>query len=482
MNWKPIVNLTSIVVLLVSFFMLLPLGVSLYLDEGDQTALLYSFGATFSAGLIPFVLTRRFRKEDLRHRDGFVTVTLSWIVVTFFGSLPFLLSQTFTTFTNAYFEAMAGFTTTGASVLEDIERVPGGILLWRSLMQWLGGMGIVLFSLAILPMLGAGGMQLFKAEVPEITVDKLRPRIVDTAKSLWYIYASLTAMAFVLYLLGGMSPSDALNHAFTTLATGGFSTKNSSIAHFNSPYIDGVATVFMFLAGVNYTLYFHAFKGDLSRFARSDEFKFYVRVTVAAVVLVTLNLWRKDFGTLLESIRYASFQVVSIMTTTGYSTADYEGWSYFAQIILVILMFFGGMIGSTGGGMKQVRVLLMFRQSYRELYQLIHPRAVTALKLDGKFLPKEILGSIWGFLFLFLIIWVGATLLLAYSGVDLVTAATTAVSALCNVGPALGAAGPADGYASLPRVAKWILVFCMLVGRLEVYTVIILFIPHFWKK
>ncbi len=482
MNWKTIVNLTGIVVLIVSFFMLFPIGVSLYFNGSDLIALIYSFAATFLSGMALFLLTRKSRKEDLRHRDGFIAVTASWVVVTFFSSLPFLFSHTFVSFTDAYFEAMAGFTTTGASVLGNIEGTQKGVLFWRSLTQWLGGMGIVLFSLAVLPMLGGGGMQLFKAEVPEITVDKLRPRIVDTAKALWYIYASLTALAAILFILGGMSVYDGISHSFTTLATGGFSTKNTSIAYYNSPFIDAVTTVFMFLAGINYTLYFYAFKGDLSKFARSDEFRFYLRVTVVAIALLTIDLWGRDYSTLLESVRYASFQVVSIMTTTGYATADYEKWSYFAQLLLVILMFFGGMIGSTGGGMKQVRILLMFKQAYRELYQLIHPRAVTVLKLEDKFVPKEILGSIWGFLFLFLIIWVSATLVMALQGIDIITSASTVISALCNVGPALGGAGPAENYAGLPLMAKWVLIFCMLVGRLEVYTVIILFIPHFWKK
>ncbi|NOZ24771.1 MAG: TrkH family potassium uptake protein [Nitrospirae bacterium] len=482
MNWKTIVNLTGVVVLIVSFFMLLSLAVSVYYEGSDLRALGYSFGVTFCSGMALFLFTRNAKKEDLRHRDGFIAVTFSWVVVTFFGSLPFLFSQTFASFTDAYFEAMAGFTTTGASVLDDIEGLQKGVLFWRSLTQWLGGMGIVLFSLAVLPMIGGGGMQLFKAEVPEITVDKLRPRIVDTAKALWYIYASLTALAAILYVLGGMSVYDGINHSFTTLATGGFSTRNTSIAYYDSPFIDAVSTVFMFLAGINYTLYFYAFKGDISRFARSDEFRFYLRVTVIAIALLALDLWGRDYDSLLSAVRYASFQVVSIMTTTGYATADYEKWTYFAQLLLVILMFFGGMIGSTGGGMKQVRILLMFKQAYRELYQLIHPRAVTVLKLEDKFIPKEVLGSIWGFLFLFLIIWVGGTLVMALLGTDIITAASTVVSALCNVGPALGGAGPAENYAALPQAAKWVLVFCMLVGRLEVYTVIILFIPHFWKK
>jgi trk system potassium uptake protein TrkH len=482
MRYGSVLNLISVVILIVSFFLLLSTFVALYYKGDDFYPLLYSFLITFFSGGFIYLLTRKAKKEDLRHREGFLTVTLSWITIAFFGSIPYLLADTFGSFTDAYFESMAGFTTTGASVMTDIEANPKGILFWRSLTQWLGGMGIVLFSLAIMPLIGGGSVQLFKAEVPEITVEKLRPRLMDTAKSLWYIYTILTAMAALLYIIGGMSVFDSICHAFTTLATGGFSTKNQSIAHFGSAYIDAVATVFMFLAGVNYTLYFYAFRGNFSRFLRSDEFRFYLWVSISAIVLVTVNLWGYQYNSLLEAFRYASFQVISIMTTTGYATSNYVQWSYFAQILLVTLMFFGGMIGSTGGGMKQVRVLLMFRQAYRELYQLIHPRAVTVLRLDGRHVPKEILGSIWGFVFLFIILWVGGTLLLGMLGLDIITSASAVTSALCNVGPALGKVGPADNYHAIPLLGKWVLIFCMLTGRLEVYTVILLLVPHFWKK
>jgi len=482
MNWKIILYLIGVVLLITSAFMGLPLAVSFIYGENDFQAFLLSMLLTSVVGALLLFANRKHSKEDLRHRDGFVSVTLIWIIIALLGCLPYLFAGTFDTVTDAYFESMAGFTTTGASVLTDIEAQPHGILFWRSLTQWLGGMGIVLFSLAILPMLGAGGMQLFKAEVPEITVDKLRPRIVDTAKALWYIYALLTVLAAGMYLLGGMSIFDAICHAFTTMATGGFSTKNASLAYYDTAYIHLVASFFMFLAGVNYTLYFFAFRGNMGRFRSSSEFRFYLGVVVFATILVAASLWRTEMETLGESFTYAIFQVVSIMTTTGYATADYEKWSPFVQMILVVLMFFGGMIGSTGGGMKQVRVLVMIKQIYRELYQLIHPHAVTFLKVDGKNLTKEILGSIWGFLFLFLLITALASVVISASGVDIVTSVSTTISAICNVGPALGNAGPAENYASMPAVSKWVLVFCMLTGRLEVYTVILLFVPNFWKK
>jgi trk system potassium uptake protein len=482
MNWRLIAYVDGIVLVITGLFMMIPILASIIYRGTDLIPLLITSTLTIGTGLALVIPNRKCRKEDLRHRDGFFSVTSSWLLVSLCGALPYLLEGTFAGFTDAFFESMAGFTTTGASVLTDIESQQHGILLWRSLTQWLGGMGIVLISLAVLPMLGAGGMQLFKAEVPEISVDKLRPRIVDTAKSLWYIYTGLTALCGLLYYLGGMSSFDAINHAFTTLATGGFSTKNASLAFFDSSYIQLTATLFMFLGGVNYTLFFFAFKGNLGRFRESAEFRFYLSSVLMITLLITIDLWRNNYDSLFDSFRFGVFQVVSILTTTGYATADYEQWTPFAQFTILILMFFGGMIGSTSGSIKQIRILIMLKQIYREIYQLIHPRAVTFLKVDNRNMTKEILGSIWGFLFLFLIICIVATVCLTVMGIDKETSFSTVVSALCNVGPAFGDAGPTENYASLPSPAKWILIFCMLTGRLEIYTVIILFVPNFWKK
>ena len=481
MNLGLVLNFIGVVLIFSSVFMLLPITTSIIYKE-DISALGISFLVTLFSGILLFFLTKGQKKIELRHRDGFAVVTMSWLAMSFFGSLPYILSGTTLSFTNAYFESMAGFTTTGASVLSNLENLPKGILLWRSLTQWMGGMGIIVFSIAILPMLGAGGMQLFKAEVPDIGVEKLRPRILDTAKSLWYIYAGLTAVLALLLLAGGMSLFDAIAHSFTTMATGGFSTKSASIAYFKNTYIDIIITVFMFFAGINFALHFYALRGNFSRFTRSSEFKFYCSVIAISIIIVTLSIMTSGSLSILEALRYASFQVVSIMTTTGYATADFELWPVLSQMMLLCLMFFGGMIGSTGGGMKQVRALLMFKQTYRELYQLIHPHAFTALKLDGKNVTKETLGGIWGFLFLFILITVVATLCMTALGIDIITSASTVISAMSNVGPALGEAGPTDNYSTIPMAGKWVLIFCMLMGRLEIYTVVILFVPHFWRK
>lgn len=482
MNAKAILNIIGITLIVLSLFMIFPIGVSIILKQPDKIQLIESLYITLFSGIILFFLTKKHRKDEIRHRDAFIIVTLTWLLISLFGSIPFILTGTFHSFTDAYFESMAGFTTTGASVLTDIESIPKGVLFWRSMIQWLGGMGIIVLALAILPLLGSGGMQLFKAEVPEISVDKLRPRILDTAKVLWMIYFVITFLNILLLKLAGMSLFDSICHAFTTMATGGFSTKNNSIANFKSPTIDFITAIFMFLAGVNYSLYFYIFKGKIKKLWKSSEFKFYLSTTVVATIIVTVSLWNFTSDSLFNSFRYSLFQVVSIMTTTGYTTADYEKWPSFAQLILLLIMFFGGMIGSTGGGIKQVRILLIIKQGYREIYQLIHPHAVTALKLDEKFLDKEILGSIWGFVFLFLGVCIVATIGMTAIGMDIITSASTVISSACNVGPALGEAGPSENYTSIPIVGKWILIFCMLLGRLEIYTVLILLIPDFWKK
>lgn len=482
MNYRIILNVVGTALIFISLFMVCPIIISLIYKQSDTIPLTISFVITLLSGLIPYFLTRKHKREEIRRRDAFVIVTFTWLLMSFFGSISFITTETFHSFTDAYFESMAGFTTTGASVLNDIEATPKGILFWRSMTQWIGGMGIIVFAFAVLPMLGTGGMQLFKAEVPVISVDKLRPRFIDTAKALWFIYVILTFIDAALLIYYGMEPYDAVCHAFTTMATGGFSTKKNSIAHFGSPSIEYVTSIFMFLAGVNYSLYFYLFRGKISKLWRSNEFKFYLTIVATATIMVTLDLWKSSLYSLFDSLRYSLFQVVSIMTTTGYATADFEKWSPFAQIMLVVIMLFGSMIGSTGGGIKQVRILLMLKQGYREMYKIIHPRAVTALKLDEKFLDKEILGSIWGFVFLFLCVCVIATIGMAAVGADMITAATTVISSACNVGPALGEAGPSENYASIPDAGKWILVFCMLTGRLEVYTVLVLLVPHFWKK
>ncbi|MDI6864465.1 MULTISPECIES: TrkH family potassium uptake protein [Thermodesulfovibrio] len=481
MNYKTVINIIGIILIILSIFMIIPILVSIINHSSDIPALGLSCFLTFFCGTVMLALTKQYRHEELMYREAFMTVTLTWIAVAFFGCLPYIFTGSVSSFTDAFFEAMSGFTTTGASIFADVESLPAGLLFWRSMTQWIGGMGIIVFVLAVLPLMGIGGMQLFKAEVPEISVDKLRPRIIDTAKSLWFIYIGITAIIIILYFIAGMDIYDAVCHAFTTISTGGFSTKNASIAHFKSPMLEYISSFGMFLGGINFALYFYLLKGRVRRFLKNAEFRFYFCIISITVVLLTVDLlfYYHSFS---EAFRYALFQVISIMTTTGYATADYLKWSSFSQLVLLIIMFFGGMIGSTGGGIKQVRVYLMIKQIYREFYQLIHPRAVLALKLDDKFLTKEILGSIWGFVFLAIFVCALASIGMTATGLDMVTSVSTVVSSMNNVGPALGEAGPAGNYFSIHPLGKWILILCMLAGRLEYYTVLILLTPAFWKR
>ncbi|MCX8070675.1 MAG: TrkH family potassium uptake protein [Thermodesulfovibrionales bacterium] len=482
MNFRLIFHILSVSVIFVACFMVLPIVVSIFYEQDDALPMFLAFMIALSTGVVGFFWTIKSRGEEIRHREAFIIVTLAWLLIAFFGSLPYLFTNAFDTFTDAYFESMSGFTTTGASVMTDIEKMPKGLLFWRSLSQWIGGMGIILFALAILPMIGGGGMQLFKAEVPEISVDKLRPRIVDTAKALWFIYVGFTIFATLTYFIGGMDLYDAVNHALTTMATGGFSTKNASIGHYKSDFLEYSSGFFMLFAGINYSLYFYLLRGDAGKLLKNNEFRFYISIVAIMTVLITLNLILSTNEGFFTSLRLAFFQVSSIITTTGFATADYEKWHVFSQLLLMVCMLLGGMIGSTAGGIKQVRVLMMLKQGYREIYQLIHPHAITTIKLDNKFLTKEVLGSIWGFVFLYLIMCIVATILMSACGVDMITAYSTVISSMSNVGPALGDAGPVENYSTIPMFGKWILIFCMLAGRLEVYTVIILFIPNFWKK
>jgi trk system potassium uptake protein TrkH len=343
-------------------------------------------------------------------------------------------------------------------------------------------MGIIVLSIAILPLLGVGGMQLFRAEVPGPVADKLKPRIAETAKILWQVYMLISGAETILLIFGGMNLFDALCHTFGTMATGGFSTKNISIGSYNKVYIDGVITIFMILAGTNFALHYQALTGDLRAFHRNSEFRFYWITLIGAMLLITFILRLQTYETLATAFRYASFQVTAIMTTTGYTTADFERWPSFAQYLLVLLMFVGGSAGSTGGGMKCMRILLLLKQGQREVFRLIHPHGVIPIRLGGRTVSQEVMQSVWGFFFLFILVFVIASVAMALLGLDIVTAFVSVAATINNIGPGLGSVGPMDNYRSIPILGKWILLFCMLVGRLELYTVIVLLVPEFWKK
>ncbi|HUU49388.1 MAG TPA: TrkH family potassium uptake protein [Nitrospinota bacterium] len=480
MNIRLVVYVLGIVIVGVGLSMLLPIAISLYYQDGDLFSLVYSSMICIFLGLIVSYSSKE--EGDIGIKDGFAIVTFGWISAALFGSLPFLFFGTFNNFTDAFFEAMSGFTTTGATVLANIEKQPHGILVWRSLTQWLGGMGIIVLSIAILPALRVGGMQLFKAEVPGPSQDRLTPRIKDTARLLWMVYVIISATETLLLLLGGMSLFDALNHTFTTMATGGFSTKDASIGAFNSPYFDAVITLFMFMAGINFALHYQMLKGNLKSFFKDTEFLFYLGVVGFFITLVVINLKFSAQKPLTDAIRYGSFQVVSIVTTTGYGTADFELWPQFSQYTLLLLMFIGGCAGSTGGSIKNIRILLLIKYAYYELYKLIHPRAIISIKIRDKMVSEDILQGVLGFFLLYMAVFVVSSLFMALLGLDMITAISSVAATIGNVGPGLGMVGPTDNYAHIPFLGKWLLSLCMLIGRLEIYTVLIFFIPEFWKK
>jgi trk system potassium uptake protein len=418
--------------------------------------------------------------EDINFREAFVTVTFAWTAVALVGALPYLFSGVLPNPAEALFESMSGFTTTGSTALSDIEAVQPGILLWRSTTQWLGGMGFIVLGVAVLPYLGIGGMQLFRLEAPGPTTDRLRPRIRDTAKLLWVVYAVLTVGLMLLYLVGGMSLFDAVNHALTCMPTGGFSTRNASLGAF-TPMVQWVTILFMYLAGTSFTLHYRAVTRGARGYLRDSEWRLYTGFVLAGTLLVAVMI--HTGGTSLEeTLRTAMFQTVSIVTTTGYVTADFALWVPVAQMVLFLLFFLGGMAGSTAGGMKMVRVLLVLKHAGLEIRKQLHPRAVFVPKIGGRAVREHVMLNVLGFVLLYMLLFGFGTVILSTFGLSFPAAAGAAATAISNVGPALAELGPVEHFAALPWQAHLILAFLMLVGRLEIYTVLLLFLPGLWKR
>ncbi len=450
-------------------------------DDGNAASILLSGSITISCGLLLFIFTKNADLQEVSKRDGFVIVSATWIVISLFGTLPFILSGAVDNFTDAFFETMSGFTTTGATILPDIEAVDKSILYWRSLTQWIGGMGIIVLSLAILPILGIGGMQLFIAEVPGPTKEKLHPRVTETAKFLWGIYVLLTAIQTLLLVAGGMSFFEALCHAFTTMSTGGFSTQNESIAAF-SPYIQYVTIFFMFLAGTSFVVLYYIMHLRIKKVFGSEEFRTYFLIIVAAALFITVSLVLTSDLKFGRAFRDALFQTVSIITTTGFITADYLQWSPFLWFLVFLLMFTGGCAGSTGGGIKIVRQLLLFKNSRLEMRRIIHPQAIVPVRLNGKAIPETIIYNVLAFFIIYILIFVFASLFMSFLGLDFETAVGSVAASIGNIGPGIGKVGPIHNYDFIPDAGKWMLGLVMLLGRLELFTVLVLFSFNFWKK
>jgi len=478
LNFRVIGRVLGLLLLATGAAMTLPLLVCLLYGESDwRVFAICELGAVGLGSAMAWLIRAH---DELRVKDGFIIVTAAWLMAGFAGAMPFWLSGALPSFTDAMFESISGFTTTGASIGEDIVALSHGMLLWRSQIQWLGGMGIVVLSIAVLPILGIGGMQLFKAEAPGPTPDRLTPRIKETAKLLWGVYVLISAMEIVLLFGAGMPMFDAVCHTFTTMATGGFSTQVDSIGAYGAR-VQWIVTCFMFLAGANFSLHFAALSGRL-RYWKDQEFRVYLGVTLLATcILFVSNLATLDYA-VFENLRHSAFQVVSILTTTGFGTADYEQWSSLAQFVLLLLMFIGGCAGSTGGGMKNVRLLLLAKHSINELRKLLHPRGVYVIRYNQQVVSPDILTNILGFFLLLTLIFVTATLVMTAFGLDVLSAIGSVAATLNNIGPGLGTVGPTDNFAHVPDLGKWVLIFCMLLGRLELFTVLVLLTPDFWRR
>jgi trk system potassium uptake protein TrkH len=484
MRFVAVVNVLSRVLLLFAISMALPWLFSYALRDGAHQAFGYSLAATLASGLFLWLITFHERRE-LQVRDGFLLVALVWTVLPAFATLPLLLSLPELRFTDAYFEAVSGLTASGATVLSGLDKMPPSVNLWRGFMIWLGGMGVIVLAVAILPLLGVGGSQLFKAETPTPMKDtKLTPRIAETAKGLWLVYVAFTAACIIAYWLAGMSGLDALMHGFTTMGLGGFSTHDASYAYWNSPAIEAVAIAFMLVAAMNFATHFLAWRrASLQAYRKDPEAKAMITVVALAVLIVAgylvLTGVYEDFGT---ALRYSAFNVVSLATTTGYANTDYGQWPIFAPLLMLFLSSFASCSGSTGSGMKMVRAQILFKQIFRELLRTIHPRIYSPVKLSDATVSNATVFAVLAYLFMYVSSVIALTLLLTASGLDVISAFSAAVASLNNTGPGLGEVGPGTTYANLTDTQTWICSFAMLLGRLELFTLMVVLTPAFWRK
>ena len=489
MRPKPLLNILGALLSILGMTMIVPIFISYGYGESDLNGFLYSALICISIGLPVWIMTRH--RRPLTNRDGFAIVTFSWIITAVAGALPFYFSGAIPNITDAFFESMSGVTTTGASIIGNtdtlpnlpngIESLPHGILFWRSFIQWIGGMGIVVFYIAILPLLGVGGVQLFKAEVPGPVADKITPRVRETAKFLWIVYVGITTAEAIALMVAGMGVFDAICHSFTTMPTGGYSTKNASIGYYDSMAIQYIIIFFMFLAGINFSLHFHAITGNVKSYFRDKEFLTYFGIIIVVAFLIFSSISAGGNEWTEKHFRDSLFQTVAILTGTGYSTADYELWAYFAQFMILFMMFVGGMGGSTTGGMKIVRIMLLFKYAAKETRRMLHLKAIIPIRIGSRYISEDVIRNTLGFFLFYVSIFAVTTMVLTTMNIDLESAIGASASAIGNIGPGLGAFGPTDNYALLPAFGKWMLCFCMLLGRLEIFTVMVLFSRTFWK-
>ncbi|WP_353095351.1 TrkH family potassium uptake protein [Tissierella praeacuta] len=480
MNYGIVLSILGNILMLEAVLMLPSLFISLYTNQNDTLAFLITILIT---GILGLILTRS--KNPDRHinaKEGLAIVSLGWVIISLLGALPLYISRSTPTYIDAFFEIVSGFTTTGATVIANVEILPMGILFWRSFTHWIGGMGILVFTLSLLPALGIGGFQIFKAESPGPIAGKIAPRIRDTAKILYTTYFTITIFQVILLKIGGMSLFDSLVYTFGTVGTGGFATKNASVGAYNSTYIHLVIGSFMVLSGVNFSLYYSLFKGKIRYVFKDEELRLYFAIVFLAVTAIALNLFKTSYSNIGLAFRDSFFQVGSIMTTTGYSTANFDIWPTFSKGILLLLMFIGGSAGSTAGGMKVIRILIILKLIKREILKMFHPRAIIPVKLNDKVLPNETIASINSFAGLYVFIFVLSTILISLEGVDLESAISSVAATLGNIGPGLGFVGPTSTFNGYSQISKAFFSLLMLLGRLELFTIIALFAPKNWRK
>ena len=464
--------------------MLVPVIISVIYNENDLWAFIISALITTSFGFILETATKPpERMKEIQRREGFLIAALFWFAASIFGAIPYLIYGVFNHPVDAWFESVAGFTTTGATVLTDIEVVPYGMLFWRSFSQWIGGMGIIVLGIAILPRLAVGGMQLMGLEAPGPTTEKITPRIAETAKKLWAVYLLLSFLLIVFLFFAGMPIFDSVLQSFSTMSTGGFSPNNLSVGSYNSSIIDVIITIFMFIAGMNFVLLYWSLRGDFKRLTRNSELKYYFFLNLSVILIVSFELWSTIYPNFFEALRYGSFQVISISTGSGFSTANFDLWPSFSKWFLLMLMFFGGCAGSTTGSIKIIRIMVLLKKGYQELHKIIYPRAVVPIRVNAKPISPEIISSITSFFLIYLFIFLVSTLIvMAAEDLPIITAISACAASIGNVGPGLGEVGPAGNYAGLSSFTKVVLSFLMIIGRLELFTILVIFTPAFWRR
>lgn len=482
-NYRFILKTIGFLLIIESLFMMAATVIAFYYHEMVGDAMLISSTITFFAGIFIRLLGTDDYEKPIGKRESFLVVSLTWVILSAFGMLPFYLSGAIPDISNAYFETMSGFTTTGASILTDIDSMSKGLLFWRSITQWIGGIGIIVFALAILPMVGGNASVLYDAETTGIVHERFRPRITQVAKRLWVTYIFITVILFLLLWAGPMNMFDSMCHALTTMSTGGYSTKQASIAYWNSPYIEYVLSIFMFIGGTNFALIYFLLKGVPKKLIKDEEFRWYGAICLIFISIIAFSLYFSgQFSDIEYSIRTSTFQVVSIITTTGFTTIDYMNWGAFYIFMLCLLMLFCACAGSTSGGIKIVRIIVLFKNAINEFKRQVHPNAILPVRLNGQVIPIDIVTKILAFMFLYLAILVVSFLILSFSGIEFEESIGAAISCMGNVGPGLGDIGHSGHFADIPTFSKWYLCFLMLTGRLELFTVLSLFMPAFWKR